>query len=206
MTTINGIGEHEPLSIEREVASNAVRTFLQHILGFDPKLHEQTRDTPKRVVAAWIERTSGYRDDPKQLLKSDFPAEGYDEVVVLRDIEFVSSCEHHLLPFEGVAHVAYIPRNRVVGISKLARLVDCFARRLQIQERMGVQIADSMEEHLNPIGVAVVIESRHMCMSCRGVRKPGATMVTSVMRGAFGEPATPRQQHARAEVLALMRK
>lgn len=195
-----------PTAVEIAGMTEHVRSFITGLLGVDPTETEQMRTTPERVVKAWLERTQGYRESAEDILKSDFPGEGYDEVVVLRDIEFMSSCEHHLLPFYGVAHVAYIPSDRVVGISKLARLVDCYARRLQIQERLGLQVADALEAYLRPLGVAVIVESKHMCMTCRGVRKQSAVMVTSVMRGAFKNPKSPMQLGARAEVLALMGK
>lgn len=173
---------------------NAVRTLLLH-MGEDPA-REGLLDTPKRVVKAWREMTEGYTLDPVAILGTDFEANGYDEMIVCRDIEFVSVCEHHLLPFTGVAHVGYVPRRRVVGLSKMARLVDCYARRLQIQENMTKQIADTMQRVLNPLGVAVIVQARHSCMSCRGVRKASASMVTTQLVGVLRKPA------ARAEFMA----
>lgn len=174
---------------------DSVRRLIEW-LGEDPA-REGLRDTPSRVSRAWRELTEGYRMDPAKILSRDFPGCGYDEVVISRNIDFVSSCEHHMMPFTGVAHVGYLPGKRVVGLSKLARLVDCFARRLQIQEQMTVQIAQALQQALKPRGVAVVLEARHSCMSCRGVRKSGSDMVTSSMLGSFRRP------EARAEFMSL---
>lgn len=189
-------------------ALHAVRTLLQEV-GADPD-REGLRDTPRRVFQALAEMTEGERESAAEHLAVTFDAGSYDEIVVLRDIPFTSLCEHHLLPFDGVAHVAYLPgevgaedararRYRVVGLSKLARVVDVFARRLQLQEQLTSQIADALDEHLKPRGTAVVIAAAHTCMSCRGVMKSGASMVTSTMRGMFRD-----QPASRAEVLALM--
>ncbi len=161
--------------------------MLLKSLGEDPK-REGLRDTPKRVVKAWREMTEGYAMDPAVILARDFDADGYDEMVVCRNIEFVSNCEHHMLPFLGHAHVAYVPKKRVVGLSKMARLVDCFARRLQIQEQLTQQIARAMHQHLRPHGVGVVVVAKHMCMACRGVRKQSSDMVTSTLIGCFKRP------------------
>lgn len=160
--------------------------------------HEGLKDTPSRVVKAFAEMTSGYKQDPAAILARTFPGESYDEMVIVPGIHFVSLCEHHLLPFSGTAAVAYIPRERVVGLSKIPRLVECFARRLQVQERMTVQIADALTEHLKPSGVGVVLRARHSCMTCRGVRQQNAEMVTSVMRGALRD-----KPEARAELMGL---
>jgi len=160
--------------------------FLLKYIGEDPK-REGLLDTPKRVIKAWEEMTVGYKMDPKAILGTTFDGSGYDQMVICKDIEFVSSCEHHMLPFIGVAHVAYIPRKRVVGLSKMARLVDCFARRLQIQEKMTRQIAETMQGVLSPLGVAVMIEAKHSCMSCRGVGKQQSSMVTTCLLGVFKE-------------------
>lgn len=160
--------------------------------------HEGLDDTPKRVVKAFAEMTSGYNTDPAQILARTFPGENYDELVIVPGIQFVSMCEHHLLPFTGSVVVAYIPQDRVIGLSKLPRLVECFARRLQVQERMTVQIADAIDEHLKPRGVGVVVRAKHACMTCRGVRQPEAEMVTSVMRGALRD-----KPEARAELMGL---
>lgn len=180
-----------PDTITELDARNAVRTILAYI-GEDPD-REGLLDTPKRVVKAWDELTEGYGLDPATILSTAFQADGYDEMVLCRNIEFHSTCEHHMLPFSGVAHVAYIPSRRVVGLSKMARLVDCFARRLQIQERMTRQIANTMQEVLKPKGVGVVVQAKHMCMVCRGVMKQRSEMVTSALLGVMRKPE-PRQE------------
>jgi GTP cyclohydrolase I len=177
----------------RKEAEAAVRTLLLWA-GDDPD-REGLHNTPARVVKAYEEFFSGYRDDPIDMLKRTFKeTDGYDEMVVLRDIQFVSHCEHHVLPIIGKAHVGYLPDARVIGISKLARLVQTFARRLQIQEKMTAQIANTLDEVLQPKGVAVVIEATHQCMTTRGVKKTGVTMVTSRMLGAFRNNAKTRRE------------
>lgn len=177
----------------REEAERAVRTLLRWA-GDDPD-REGLVDTPKRVAAAYEEFFAGYAEDPEDLLRRTFEeVEGYDEMVLLRDIRLESHCEHHMVPILGKAHVAYLPRNRVVGISKLARVVDAFARRLQIQEKMTAQIANAINDVLEPKGVAVVIEAAHQCMTTRGVHKPGVTMVTSRMLGAFRTCSDTRRE------------
>ncbi|BBK40283.1 GTP cyclohydrolase 1 [Allostella vacuolata] len=174
-------------------AEAAVRTLIRWA-GDDPQ-REGLRDTPGRVARSFAEFFGGYALDPVEVLQRTFDeVEGYDEMVVLRDIRFESHCEHHLAPIIGKAHVAYLPRTRVVGISKLARVVDIYARRLQIQEKMTAQIANAIEEVLQPHGVAVVIEASHQCMTTRGVHKPGTTMVTSRMLGAFRNDAATRRE------------
>lgn len=180
-------------------AELAVATLLGYI-GEDPQ-RPGLADTPARVVRALAELTAGYCDDPAELLARVFP-DDHDEMVVVTGIDFTSLCEHHLLTFTGTAVVGYLPAPGagVVGLSKLARLVDCYARRLQVQERMTSQVADAMVEHLAPLGVGVVVRARHSCMGCRGVRKPGAEMVTSALRGAMRD-----QADTRAEFLALAR-
>ena len=177
----------------QEEAEAAVRVLLR-LAGEDPA-REGLRDTPKRVVKAYKELFGGYATDPVALLQRTFEeVDGYDEMVLLRDIRLESYCEHHMVPIIGRAHVAYLPRTRVVGISKLARVVDAFSKRLQIQERLTVQIADTIDQVLQPLGVAVVIEAGHQCMSTRGVHKPGVSMVTSRMLGAFrSDPQTRRE-------------
>jgi GTP cyclohydrolase IA len=182
--------------IDIERAEMAVKDLLM-ALGEDPD-REGLADTPRRVAKMYRELFSGAAADPAAHLKRVFN-EQYDEVVLLRDIDFHSLCEHHLLPFHGRAHVAYLPNGRVVGLSKLARTVDAFARRPQVQERMTCQIADALMEHLVPKGVVVVVEAEHMCMRMRGVQKPNGTMVTSAVRGTFKESAA-----ARAEVMSLI--
>ncbi len=177
----------------REKAEAAIRTLL--LWAGDDPAREGLRDTPARVVRAYEEFFRGYEEDPVALLARTFEEiEDYDEMVVLRDIRVESHCEHHMLPIVGRAHVAYLPARRVVGISKLARVVDAYARRFQIQEKLTAQIANSINEVLQPRGVAVVIEANHQCMSTRGVHKPGASMVTSRMLGAFrDDPCTRRE-------------
>ncbi len=177
----------------RAEAEEAVRTLIGWA-GDDPA-REGLRGTPGRVVRAYEEFFSGYGKDPAKILEETFKeTEDYDEMVVLRDIRFESHCEHHLAPILGKAHVAYLPNTRVVGISKLARLVEAYARRLQIQEKMTVQIADTINDVLEPKGVAVVIEASHQCMTTRGIYKPGATMVTSRMLGAFRADQKTRRE------------
>ncbi|WBV42629.1 GTP cyclohydrolase I FolE [Pseudoroseomonas cervicalis] len=177
----------------REQAEEAVRTLLLWA-GDDPQ-REGLRDTPARVARAYEEFFSGYQEDPVALLARSFEeTEGYDEMVVLRDIRVESHCEHHMVPIIGRAHVAYLPEGRVVGISKLARVVEAYARRLQIQEKLTAQIANSIQEVLRPRGVAVVIEASHQCMTTRGVHKPGVSMITSRMLGAFREDAGLRRE------------
>jgi len=177
----------------REQAEEAVRVLLRWA-GDNPD-REGLRGTPGRVTRAFEEYFAGYQSDPVEQLQRTFEeTNGYDEMVVLKDIRFESHCEHHLAPIIGRAHIAYLPNKRVVGISKLARLVDIFAKRLQIQEKMTAQIATTLSEVLRPKGVAVVIEAAHQCMTTRGVHKPGVSMVTSHMIGAFRtDPSTRRE-------------
>lgn len=177
----------------REEAEAAVRTLLRWA-GDDPS-REGLRDTPARVARAYEEWFQGYGQDPEDYLARTFEeVEGYDEMITLRDIRFESHCEHHLAPIIGKAHVAYLPTTRVVGISKLARVVETYARRFQVQEKMTAQIANCIQKVLDPKGVAVVIEAAHQCMTTRGVHKPGVTMVTSTMLGAFRkDPMTRRE-------------
>jgi GTP cyclohydrolase I len=177
----------------REQALDAVETLIRWA-GDDPT-REGLAGTPERVVSSFEEFFEGYTVDPREILERTFEeVEGYDEMVLLRDIRFESHCEHHMAPIIGVAHVAYMPDNRVVGISKLARLVEAYARRLQIQEKMTAQIANTIDEVLNPKGVAVVIEATHHCMTTRGVHKPGTSMVTSRMLGMFRTNASTRRE------------
>jgi GTP cyclohydrolase I len=176
----------------------AVRTLIRWA-GDDPD-REGLLDTPARVGRAWREYAQGYSEDPAHHLSRTFEeVGGYDEIVLLKDIPFQSHCEHHLAPIIGKASIAYLPAERVVGISKLARVLHGFARRLQVQERLTAQVADCVWEHLKPQGVAVVIEASHACMTARGVRTPGVMMTTSRMMGVFRE-----DQRSRREVLALM--
>jgi GTP cyclohydrolase IA len=184
----------------REEAEAAIRTLLRWA-GDDPT-REGLVDTPARVARAYEEFFAGYAIDPVALLERTFEeTDGYDEIVLLRDIRLESHCEHHMVPIIGHAHVAYLPHRRVVGISKLARVVDAYARRLQIQEKLTAQVANTIQQVLEPRGVAVVIEAAHQCMTTRGVYKPGVTMVTSRMLGAFRDDPTTRR-----EVLAMIGK
>ena len=177
----------------REEAEAAVRTLLRWA-GDDPD-REGLLDTPSRVARGFGEWFSGYATDPVSLLERTFEeTDGYDEIVLLRDIRLESMCEHHIAPIIGRVHVGYLPGNRVVGISKLARVVEAYARRLQIQEKLTAQIANTIQEVLRPRGVAVVIEAAHQCMTTRGVHKPGVTMVTSRMLGAFRDNAATRRE------------
>jgi GTP cyclohydrolase IA len=177
----------------RAEAEAAVRTLLRWT-GDDPA-REGLIDTPARVVRAYEEFFQGYESDPVDLLKRTFEeTDGYDEMVLLRDVAFESHCEHHMVPIIGKAHVAYLPAKRVVGISKLARVIDVYAKRLQIQEKLTAQIANAIQDVLQPKGVAVVIEAQHQCMTTRGVHKPGVSMVTSRMLGAFRTNAATRRE------------
>jgi GTP cyclohydrolase I len=183
----------QPDRPSRAEAEAAVRTLIRWA-GEQPD-REGLDGTPARVVRAYEEWFAGYGEDPAELLRRTFEeAGGYDEIVLLRDIRFESHCEHHMAPIIGRAHIGYLPRNRVVGISKLARLVEVYARRLQIQERMTAEIANTLDRELNPYGVAVVIEGTHTCMTTRGVHKSQASMVTSRMLGVFRDRAETRQE------------
>ncbi|MDG1287593.1 MAG: GTP cyclohydrolase I FolE [Rickettsiales bacterium] len=174
-------------------AEEAVKTLIRWA-GDNPD-REGLLETPDRVLRAYGEFFAGYDTNPHNILSKTFSeVENYDEMIVLRDIEFVSHCEHHMVPFTGVAHVAYLPEDKVVGLSKLARLVEAYARRLQIQEKMTAQIANALDEVLQPKGVAVVVEASHQCMTARGVRKKGATMQTSRMIGRFRTDPRTRQE------------
>ncbi len=177
----------------REQAEDAVRTLIRWARD-DPD-REGLRDTPGRVVRAYEEFFAGYLQDPREILKRTFSeVEGYDEMIVMNDIRFESHCEHHMVAIIGKVHIGYLPDKRVIGISKLARLVEVYARRLQVQEKMTVQIADTLQEVLQPKGVAVVIEAAHQCMTTRGVHKPGVGLVTSRMVGAFREDPSTRRE------------
>ena len=174
-------------------AEEAVRTLIRWA-GDDPT-REGLLGTPDRVVRAYREFFVGYDQDPNAILKRTFQeTDGYDEMIVLKDMRFESHCEHHLAPIIGRAHIAYLPHHRVVGISKLARLLDCFAKRMQIQEKMTAQIANTLQEVLQPRGVAVVVDASHQCMTTRGVHKPGTSMVTSRMLGAFRQDEATRKE------------
>ncbi len=182
--------------MDLERIEKATLEILESV-GEDPQ-REGLKRTPMRVARMYEELLAGAKEDPKEHLTSIFN-EDYDEIVLLRDIPFFSICEHHLMPFIGKAHVAYLPAGVVLGVSKLARIVDCFARRLQVQERLTDQIADFLMEHLKPQGSAVVLEASHSCMTIRGIKKPGSTMVTSSVRGIFRKD--PR---SRSEVMSLI--
>lgn len=184
----------------RSEAEEAVRTLIRWA-GDDPD-REGLIDTPNRVINAYAEFFSGYKENPKEILGRTFKeVGGYKEIVLLRDIRFESHCEHHMVPIIGKAHVAYLPNNYVVGISKLARIVEVFAKRLQIQERMTAEIANIIQEVLQPRGVAVIIEATHQCMTTRGVHNPSVSMVTSKLLGVFQQ-----DQNARAELSALLNR
>ncbi|MEY4137012.1 MAG: cyclohydrolase FolE [Actinomycetota bacterium] len=182
---------------DSESAEAAVRQLLIAI-GEDPD-RDGLRDTPARVARAYAEMFAGLRQQPEEVLTTTFDA-GHDEMVIVRDIELYSTCEHHLVPFHGVAHIGYIPNanGRITGLSKLARLVDVFAKRPQVQERLTTQVADSLVRILEPRGAIVVMECEHLCMSMRGVRKPGSRTITSAVRGSLRDPAS------RAEAMALI--
>ncbi len=184
------------MAIDKKKIEKAVREMLV-AFGEDPG-RAGLKDTPRRVADMYVELLAGMSEDPCKIIK---PLEGdkHDEIVLLRDIPLFSLCEHHLLPFTGRAHVAYVPRGKMLGLSKLARLVDCYARRLQVQERLSTQIADALMETLNPKGVLVVIEAEHLCMTMRGAKKPGSVTTTSVVRGLFR-----RNPASRAEAMALI--
>ena len=185
--------DDERAPVDRAQAEAAVRVLLRWA-GEDPR-REGLRDTPKRVVEAYRDWFSGYAIDPADYLRRTFEeVAGYDEMIVLRDIEFESHCEHHMAPIIGRAHVGYLPTDKVVGISKLARVVEAFARRFQVQEKMTAQIAHTIQDVLQPRGVGVVIEAAHECMTTRGVHKTGVSMVTSQMLGSFRDDARTRDE------------
>lgn len=185
----------------KDQAMDAVRTLLAYLEGDASANREGLEATPRRVIDSWDEVFSGYGQSAEELLNATFNGEGYDGIVLLRNIEFHSTCEHHLQPFRGRAHVAYIPVERIVGISKLARLVDLHARRLQNQERITKSVADDLETHLRPLGAAVILEASHGCMQCRGVAKQEAIMTTSAMRGVFFD-----KSEARSELMQLIQQ
>lgn len=178
---------------ERAAAEAAVRTLIAYA-GDDPA-REGLLDTPARVICAFDEFFAGYFANPATLLECTFEeTDGYDEMVLMRDISFASHCEHHMVPFIGRAHIAYLPHRRVVGISKLARVVEVYAKRLQIQEKLTAQVANTIQHALEPRGVAVVVEAEHQCMATRGVNKPGVTLSTSTLLGEFRDDPRTRQE------------
>ena len=185
---------------DKKEAENAVEVIIRYIEDCNAELREGLQNTPKRVIQSFSELFSGYSENANEILDSTFNAEDYEGIVLLRDIEFHSTCEHHLQPFTGRAHIAYIPVERIVGISKLARLLEMHSRRLQNQERITQSVANDLETILKPLGCAVIIEAQHGCMRCRGVKKQNAIMTTSSMRGVFFE-----KSEARTELLQLIR-
>ncbi|MCX7034288.1 MAG: GTP cyclohydrolase I FolE [Arenimonas sp.] len=189
-------------TVTRDQAEDAIRVLLRWA-GEDPN-REGLLDTPKRVVKAYGDWFSGYQEDPREFLERTFEeVAGYDEMIVLRDIEFESHCEHHMAPIIGRCHVGYLPAGKVVGISKLARVVETYARRFQVQEKMTAQIARCIQDVLQPIGVAVVVEAKHQCMTTRGVHKTGVSMVTSKMLGSFRTDPMTRAEFL--DVIAVKR-
>ena len=184
--------------VGRHEAEDAVRKLLQYLE--EDAEREGLEETPKRVIDSFDEIFAGYKQKPSEVLASTFNAEGYDGIVLLRDIEFYSTCEHHLQPFRGRAHIAYIPTDKIVGISKLARILELHARRLQNQERITKSVVDDIVENLNPLGAGVIVEAKHGCMQCRGVSKQNAIMTTSAMRGVFFD-----KPEARSELMQLIR-
>ena len=185
---------------DKAEAMEAVETIVRYIEQCGTDLREGLENTPERVIQSYEEIFSGYLDKASEILDSTFNAEGYDGIVLLRDMEFHSTCEHHLQPFSGKGHIAYIPVDRIVGISKLARLLDMHSKRLQNQERITQSVANDIVENLSPLGCAVILEAQHGCMKCRGVRKQNSIMTTSAMRGVFFD-----KKEARTEILQLIR-
>ena len=183
----------------KEDAIEAIDTIVRYIEQCGSDLREGLEKTPERVIQSYEEIFRGYSEDASEILDSTFNAEGYDGIVLLRNMEFHSTCEHHLQPFSGRGHIAYIPVDRIVGISKLARLLDMHSKRLQNQERITQSVANDIVENLAPLGCAVILEAQHGCMKCRGVRKQNSIMTTSAMRGVFFD-----KQEARTEVLQLI--
>ncbi len=178
------------LERNKEDITRSIYKMIEYI-GDDPA-REGVEETPKRVVKSWDTIFGGYKKKPEDILKTQFEAD-YDEMVVLKDIEFYSTCEHHMLPFFGKAHIAYLPEGKVVGISKLARLVELYARRLQIQERLTTQISEAIMQNLKPLGCGVVVEAKHFCMVCRGVEKQNSVMTTSSLQGRFRDKAVRQE-------------
>jgi len=190
---LTNLKNNKSLKPTEDEAEEAVRTLIKWA-GDDPK-REGLIETPRRVVKSYKDFFSGYNLDPREILSKKFrEVEGYDEIIILKDIRLESHCEHHMVPFVGIAHVGYLPKKKIVGLSKLARLVEIFAKRLQIQEKLTAQIANSIDEVLQPRGVGVIIEASHLCVATRGIHKPDAKMVTSRMLGSFrDDPATRKE-------------
>jgi len=184
-------------AITQKQAEAMIGCLIEYI--GDDRDSEHCKDTPKRVIKSYAELFGGYSKTPQDALGTTFKASKHDQMVICKDIELYSTCSHHMLPFFGKAHIAYVPGSRIVGLSKLARLVEVYSRRLQVQERLTDQIAQAMQDVLKPRGVMVVIEAKHMCMSCRGIQKQHSSMVTSAIRGVFKKPA------ARAEFMGLIK-
>ena len=190
---LTNLKNNKSLKPTEDEAKEAVRTLIKWA-GDDPK-REGLIETPRRVVKSYKDFFSGYNLDPREILSKKFrEVEGYDEIIILKDIRLESHCEHHMVPFVGIAHVGYLPKKKIVGLSKLARLVEIFAKRLQIQEKLTAQIANSIDEVLQPRGVGVIIEASHLCVATRGIHKPDSKMVTSRMLGSFrDDPATRKE-------------
>ena len=190
---ISNLKKNKSLKISENQALDAVKTLIRWA-GDDPE-REGLRETPKRVIKSYKDFFSGYNLDPREILSKKFKeVEGYDEIIILKNIRLESHCEHHMVPFIGTAHVGYLPKNKIVGLSKLARLVETFAKRLQIQEKLTAQIANAIDEVLQPRGVGVIIEATHLCVATRGIHKPDSKMVTSRMLGSFrDDPATRKE-------------
>ena len=182
------VAQHSLNQKQRTEAESCIYDIIRYI-GDNPA-REGVRDTPARVVKSWKELFAGYNMDYKKVLGTTFEGSGYDQMVICKEIEMYSTCEHHMIPFVGKVHIAYVPSKRVVGLSKLARVVEVFSRRLQIQEKLTQQIADAINEVLKPKGVMVVIESKHFCMCARGVQKQNSSMITSAIHGVFEEACT----------------
>ena len=190
---ISNLKKNKSLKISENQALDAVKTLIRWV-GDDPE-REGLRETPKRVIKSYKDFFSGYNLDPREILSKKFKeVDGYDEMIILKNIRLESHCEHHMVPFIGNAHVGYLPRKKVVGLSKLARLVEVFAKRLQIQEKLTAQIANAIDEVLQPKGVGVIIEASHLCVSTRGIHKPESRMVTSRMLGSFRNDQATRKE------------
>jgi GTP cyclohydrolase I len=190
---ISNLKKNKSLKISENQALDAVKTLIRWA-GDDPE-REGLRETPKRVIKSYKDFFSGYNLDPREILSKKFKeVEGYDEIIILKNIRLESHCEHHMVPFVGTAHVGYLPKKKIVGLSKLARLVETFAKRLQIQEKLTAQIANAIDEVLQPRGVGVIIEASHLCVATRGIHKPDSKMVTSRMLGSFRNDQATRKE------------